>query len=76
MHGVEKSQAAEKNVWLLPPGDPPSSGKTERLPELPGFSEQKDRWERDGILAAIRLLLKEPNTLFEDMVKKWKSIPI
>lgn len=47
----------------------------ERLPELPDFSERKSIWTREGFLAAVRLLLKEPNTLFEDMVKKLEEYP-
>ena len=32
-------------------------------------------WKREGILAAVKLLLKEPNTLFDDMTKKLLDYP-
>lgn len=32
-------------------------------------------WTKEGILAAVKLLLKEPNTLFDDMTKKLLDYP-
>ncbi len=46
----------------------------ERIPET-NFVPRKDIWTKEGLLAAIRLFLKEPNTLFEDMVKKPDEYP-
>lgn len=43
-----------------------------------GTEEYPDReavWTKEGILASIKLLLKEPNTLFDDMTKKLLDYP-
>ena len=32
-------------------------------------------WTREGILSAVKVLLKEPNTLFDDMTKKLLDHP-
>jgi hypothetical protein len=32
-------------------------------------------WTKEGVLAAVKLLLKEPNTLFDDMTKKLLDYP-
>lgn len=42
----------------------------ERVAGTADFPEKADAWTKDGILEALRLFLKEPNTLFDDMVKK------
>lgn len=42
----------------------------ERIAGYADFPEKKDAWTKAGILEAVRLFLKEPNTLFDDMVKK------
>lgn len=42
----------------------------ERIAGHADFPEKKDAWTKAGILEAVRLFLKEPNTLFDDMVKK------
>lgn len=34
------------------------------------MSFSAEAWTKEGILAAVKLLLKEPNTLFDDMTKK------
>ncbi len=42
----------------------------ERIANTADFLERKDAWTREGVLEVLRLFLKEPNTLFDDMVKK------
>ena len=37
--------------------------------------DEKSAWTKNGILKAIKLLLKEPNTLFDDMTKKLLDHP-
>ena len=39
------------------------------------FPDKKAAWTKDGILEAIRILLKEPNTLFDDMIKHLQEYP-
>lgn len=38
------------------------------------FQEKKEIWTQTGFLAAVKELLAESNTLFDDMVKKWRTI--
>lgn len=40
------------------------------------FPQKANAWTRDGFLAAIRLLLQDPNTLFDDMFKKIEEYPL
>lgn len=40
-----------------------------------GFGELRSVWTKDGIVEAVKILLAEPNTLFEDMVKKLNDFP-
>ena len=47
----------------------------ERISGSNNFPEKSDGWKKEGILAAIKLLLKEPNTLFDDMTKKLLDYP-
>lgn len=47
----------------------------ERIAGTKGSHEKASAWKREGILAAIKILLKEPNTLFEDMTKKLLDHP-
>lgn len=47
----------------------------ERIAGHTDFPEKKDAWTDEGILEAVRLFLKEPNTLFDDMVKKLSDHP-
>lgn len=47
----------------------------ERISGTADFPEKTDAWTKDGILEAVRLFLKEPNTLFDDMVKKLYEHP-
>lgn len=47
----------------------------ERIAGTADFPEKKDAWTREGGLEAVRLFLKEPNTLFDDMVKKLCDYP-
>jgi len=39
------------------------------------FPQKKDAWTREGFQEAVRLFLKEPNMLFDDMVKKLQDYP-
>lgn len=47
----------------------------EQLPKQPNFADKKQAWSRDGVLEAVKLLLSEPNTLFDDMRKKLADFP-
>ena len=47
----------------------------ERITETDKFQERKIAWSKEGILAAVKILLKEPNTLFDDMTKKLLDYP-
>lgn len=47
----------------------------ERLSGTERFEKKRDVWTREGIAAAELLLRKEPNILFEDMVKKLFDFP-
>lgn len=42
----------------------------ELLPERTDFTEGSSAWTKNGLLEAVRKLLTESNTLFDDMVKK------
>lgn len=54
----------------------PESGRFSMsgLPKRQIF-QKKDAWTREGVIEAVRLFLKEPNTLFDDMVKKLCDYP-
>lgn len=39
------------------------------------YPTRTEAWTKEGLLAAIKLLLKEPNTLFDDMTKKLLDYP-
>jgi len=41
----------------------------------PGLSDKKAAWSRQGVLEAVKILLSESNTLFDDMVKKLSDFP-
>ncbi len=47
----------------------------ERIAGTADFPKKKDAWTKEGGLEAVRLFLKEPNTLFDDMVKKLYDYP-
>ena len=47
----------------------------ERVVEMKDFGTVSSVWTKGGILAAIKILLKEPNTLFDDMTKKMLDYP-
>lgn len=47
----------------------------ERVAGTDSFPQKKDAWTRGGFLEAVRLFLKEPNMLFDDMVKKLQDDP-
>lgn len=47
----------------------------ERICEIELFATKEAVWTKNGILAAVKLLLKEPNTLFDDMTKKLLDYP-
>lgn len=42
----------------------------EQLLGKAGFADQKNVWTGAGVTEAVKILLTEPNTLFDDMVKK------
>ena len=47
----------------------------EKLPKTEDFADKRDAWTHKGIVAAELLLRKEPNTLFDDMIKKLTDYP-
>lgn len=47
----------------------------ERISESDAFGNMSSIWTKEGILAAVKLLLREPNTLFDDMTKKLLDYP-
>ena len=47
----------------------------ERLPKQETFSDWKMAWSREGVLEAVKILLMEANTLFDDMRKKLEEYP-
>lgn len=47
----------------------------ERGMENGQFAAKAQVWTKEGILAAVKLLLREPNTLFDDMTKKLLDYP-
>lgn len=47
----------------------------ERITGTEEFPKKEDAWTQGGFLEAVRLFLKEPNTLFDDMVKKLHEYP-
>ena len=47
----------------------------ERVAGTIDFLTKALAWTREGILAAIKILLKEPNTLFDDLMKKLLDYP-
>lgn len=47
----------------------------ERVAGTKEYPTRRAAWTREGILAAVKLLLKEPNTLFDDMTKKLLDYP-
>ena len=47
----------------------------ERISGTEQFPNTASSWKKEGILASIKLLLKEPNTLFDDMTKKLLDHP-
>lgn len=47
----------------------------ERVLGMKDFGTVSSVWTKEGILVAIKILLKEPNTLFDDMTKKLLDYP-
>lgn len=47
----------------------------ERIAGTEIFPDKTSAWTKEGILAAVKLLLKEPNALFDDMTKKLLDYP-
>ncbi|MDE7476839.1 MAG: AAA family ATPase, partial [Lachnospiraceae bacterium] len=47
----------------------------ERLAETKDFADIKDVWTKQGIVAAEQMLRRQPNTLFDDMIKKLTDYP-
>lgn len=47
----------------------------ERVSGMEDFTDLSSVWTKEGVLAAIKILLKEPNTLFDDMTKKLLDYP-
>ncbi|MDD7388520.1 MAG: ATP-binding protein [Lachnospiraceae bacterium] len=47
----------------------------ERICEMPEFGSRKKAWTENGLLESVKILLKEPDTLFDDMFKKLNDFP-
>lgn len=47
----------------------------ERVAGAEAHPHKKDAWTKSGILEAVRILTKESNTLFDDMIKKLDEYP-
>ena len=47
----------------------------EQIPALTGFEDPGSAWTAAGVLEAVRIILKEPYTLFDDMRKKLDDYP-
>ena len=47
----------------------------EQVPLLEGFERPADAWTAEGISEAVRIILREPYTLFDDMRKKLDDYP-
>lgn len=47
----------------------------ERLAGTPEYPQRQDAWTRQGIIAAELLLRRQPDTLFDDMIKKLADYP-
>lgn len=47
----------------------------ERLPGSEKFPERNDAWTKDGVAEAVKILLGEPNTLFESLINKLEDYP-
>lgn len=46
----------------------------EQLPHVQG-APKRDPWTPSGVSEAVKILLKESNTLFDDMIKKLEDYP-
>lgn len=47
----------------------------ERIANSQNYPNKKSIWTKEGVLEAVRILLKEPNTLFDDMIKQLYEYP-
>lgn len=47
----------------------------ERVAGTEEYPTGAEAWTKEGVLSAVKLLLKEPNTLFDDMTKKLLDYP-
>ncbi|MBR4902914.1 MAG: AAA-like domain-containing protein [Victivallales bacterium] len=47
----------------------------EKLQKTEGFGSLSECWTKDGFLSALKVLLDERNTLFDDMIKKINDFP-
>jgi len=47
----------------------------ERIPGNSQYEEKKSAWTKAGVLEALRILLTEPNTLFESLINKLENYP-
>ena len=47
----------------------------ERVAGTEEHPSRAEAWTKEGVLSAVKLLLKEPNTLFDDMTKKLLDYP-
>lgn len=47
----------------------------ERIPDSAHFSGKSDVWTKRGVLEAVKILLGEPNSLFESLLNKLEDYP-
>ncbi len=47
----------------------------EKLSVTEHYLDKRNAWSKEGILESVKLLLQEPNTLFDDMRKKLSDYP-
>ncbi|MDO5424034.1 MAG: AAA-like domain-containing protein [Eubacteriales bacterium] len=47
----------------------------ERIAESAGFSDERKTWTKEGFLEAVKILLTEPNTLFDSLFNKLEDYP-
>lgn len=47
----------------------------ERVPQEDGFGTKASAWTQAGLTEAVKILLTEPNTLFDDIVKRLADFP-
>ncbi len=47
----------------------------ERIPGIAGFKDKSAAWTQEGFYEAVRMIVKEDNTLYQSMIRKLKLYP-